>query len=86
MSECVSPLAPGTRIRFIRKIIEPADGDHPEFLLAREGHGGWIRRKSREPNDKWYSVYWDDWKSASFSAELGVDFVVDDSAKKKGGA
>ena len=33
---------PGTRIRFPRTIIEPANGDHPEFQMATAGDEGVI--------------------------------------------
>ena len=34
--------ANGTRIRFPHTIIEPATGDHPEFLMASAGEEGEI--------------------------------------------
>jgi len=52
-------LKAGTRIRFLKTLIEPADGDHPEFLMAKEGDLGRIVKK-RSANSHWdYSVTWD---------------------------
>jgi len=32
----------GQRIRFLHDIIDPANEDHPDFLLAKKGTLGWI--------------------------------------------
>ena len=65
----------GDRIVFLKDITEVANGDHPDFQLAIKGQEGTINEKGRSETDMWYSVYWDGWKSASFLAELNVDFI-----------
>lgn len=32
----------GTKVRFLKDITEPADGDHPEFLMATKGEEGTV--------------------------------------------
>ncbi len=64
---------PGTRIRFPRTIIEPACGDHPEFLMAAAGDMGEVVSCDRGLPFP-YSVKWDGWPHA-FGAEE-ADFEV----------
>lgn len=66
-------LPPGTRIRFKRRIEEPATEDHPTFLLAEANSLGTIYEYTRNPcNDAqvaWpYSVVWDGYPDAYFRA------------------
>jgi len=49
-------MKPDTRIRFIKTVIEPADGDHPTFLLANEGETGIIVEKKEKGHPYNYSV------------------------------
>lgn len=61
------------KIEFLHTIIEPANGDQPEFLLARQGDWGIIRKHI---NEKIYSIYWDKWFTAPFTAEIDKDFKI----------
>ena len=54
----------GTRIRFLTNLYEDADGDHPQFLLARAGDLGTITAEGWSSFD--YAVMWDGFKQASF--------------------
>lgn len=42
MTDNANKPQPGDRIRFTRTLIEPADGDHPDLLYAKEGEFGSI--------------------------------------------
>ena len=61
------------KIEFLHDIIEPVTADHPEFLLARKGDCGIIQKHI---NEKIYSVYWNQWLTAPFTAEEGKDFKI----------
>ena len=63
----------GTRIRFPREIIEPANEDHPEFLMASAGEEGEIV-SHKETGVFPYSVKTDSWPH-SFGADE-TDFKV----------
>jgi len=69
-------LKKGDRIIFLKDITENATGDHPEYQLAIKGQKGTINEKLIPEESDWFSVYWDGWTSASFSAELNVDFKI----------
>ena len=76
----------GTRIRFLHTITEDADGDHPEFLLAKYGTYGTItgyiseELKAARQQAGWpardYDVTWDGFTQAGFYANEGEDFEV----------
>jgi hypothetical protein len=57
MENSVSPtnmkVFPNKRIVFKDDIIEPADGDHPEFIMASKGQGGTVIKKSDFFYDTW---------------------------------
>ena len=65
-------LKPGDRIRFLKALECGPTGDHPAFTYADKGDGGWIDKVGGCRESYW--VFWDKWPSASFGAELGVDF------------
>ena len=51
----------GSRIKFLEEIIEPATGDHPEFLLAKKGGTGHIVGKRPAILRFDYNVLWDEY-------------------------
>lgn len=69
-------LKAGTRIIFIKELSDGPSDESPGNLYAREGEKGWIDKKSEYTVGR-YNVYWDNWKSAAFSATHLKDFVID---------
>ncbi len=74
-------IAPGTRIRFRRVVIEPACGDHPEFLLAENGERGEVVQHIGDFGDlkDAYSVRADGCRS-TFVAQREEFEVVEDAS------
>lgn len=68
------PPKAGDRIKFIKTLTSGPDEDGPGNHYATKGDLGTIDRVG----GCWegYMVFWDKWKSASFGAQLGIDFEM----------
>jgi len=71
----------GIPIIFLKEITEDATGDHPDYLLAKKGQKGTIDYQRKfsidgSQSNEWYNVYWEGWKSASFAAQINVEFKI----------
>lgn len=74
-----TPLPPGTRIRFLHDIHQDATGDTPRFIFARRGDCGFVEQHAQSSvgaGKKYYTVFWDNWLSASFYASADEFEVI----------
>lgn len=74
VSESAVSLPPGTRIRFLKTLTEPATGDHPLLVYAKAGELGTI--VEGRPCSEGHWAIWDGWQKASFGAVHGTEFEV----------
>lgn len=71
----------GDRIIFLKDIEENASEEHPDYILAKKDHFGTLSKQRKfdidgTQSNEWWEVYWDDWPSASFAAQINVDFKL----------
>jgi hypothetical protein len=65
----------GTRVRFVKQLTAATTGDHPALLYAEVGERGVVAGHGCMEGH-WVRV---DNTPATFGAELGTEFVEDDS-------
>lgn len=70
----------GTRIQFIKELSCGPTEETPGFLYATKYSFGTVTG-----HDCWegHMVLWDGWKSASFGAKLGEDFIAKNPTPKR---
>lgn len=61
----------GTRIKFVKRLVGDATGDHPAFLFAEKDSEGEV---TGHCNHEGHMVKWDGWPSP-FGAMYGAEFV-----------
>jgi hypothetical protein len=78
----VGTLPIGTRIKFRKTLTEPACGDHPALLYAREGETGKITRHGA-PEGYWVKT--DNWPNAFGAAPWEFDVLLEAANDKNEG-
>ena len=64
----------GDRINFLKPVYEPADGDHPQFILCAKGDFGTVERVF---SDGSVMCFWDRWTKESFECKADEFEVVE---------